>query len=140
MKKIAHLLIISSLFSVLSSGCSGSRKVSGHTNGMLSPCPSSPNCVSSQSNDKKHSIAPITYTEDEAAAENRLVTILTSIKRTNIITRSDGYLHVEFTSLFFRFVWVSANFTLLICYSVPLLSFLNAKIIQCSWFPLVLES
>jgi hypothetical protein len=40
----------------------------GVTNGKLLDCPDSPNCVSSQSNDAEHKIAPLTYTGDPAKA------------------------------------------------------------------------
>jgi uncharacterized protein (DUF1499 family) len=96
-----HLL----LPAVLLIGCSGTRPdVLGVRDRKLLPCPSSPNCVSSQAPDEGHRIAPIPYTGPERDAWSRLIDIITTLPRTKVITDSGTYLHVEFTSLIFRFV------------------------------------
>jgi uncharacterized protein (DUF1499 family) len=76
----------------------------GVTQGKLSPCPDSPNCVSSQSSDPSHFVEPLSYTDSRTEAKIRLLTIIESLPRTQIISNTDNYLHVEFTSLLFRFV------------------------------------
>ena len=77
----------------------------GATDGSLAKCPSSPNCVSTQASDADKSMPAISYIGD---AEQTLKGIRASIEsnftRASLITQSDGYLHYEFTSLFFRFV------------------------------------
>ena len=51
------------LVPVLMVSCSGTRPSTlGVNEGRLSPCPNSPNCVSSQSTDERHGIDPIPYT------------------------------------------------------------------------------
>jgi uncharacterized protein (DUF1499 family) len=76
----------------------------GVTNGKLSPCPSSPNCVCSESDDGEHHIQPFAYTGDGKEALVRVKRIIENEPRTRIVTSRDNYLHAEFTSLIFRYV------------------------------------
>jgi uncharacterized protein (DUF1499 family) len=86
-------------------GCSAYRPLNlGITDGKLSPCPDSPNCVSSQSSDKRHFIEPLRYEGTEQEAMQRLIDVIQGMKRCRIITIEDRYIHAEFTSAFFRFV------------------------------------
>lgn len=86
-------------------GCQSVRPANlGTHDGNLAPCPSSPNCVSSQSSDDAHRIAPLTYSGPAAYAMKRLTAIVQTFPRTSAITISDSYLHAEFTSSLFRFV------------------------------------
>jgi uncharacterized protein (DUF1499 family) len=86
-------------------GCQSVRPSNlGTHDGKLAPCPSSPNCVSSQSPDDAHRIAPLTYSGRAADAMKKLTAIVHSFPRTSVITISDSYLHAEFTSAIFRFV------------------------------------
>jgi len=90
---------------VLLMGCSGTRPVGlGARDGMLLPCPSSPNCVSSQAPDEQHRIAPLAYSGSVDVAMKRLTAVIRSLPRTSVITDTGAYLHVEFTSALFRFV------------------------------------
>ena len=74
------------------------------TNRKLPPCPDSFNCVSSQSTDEAHYIAPLSYEGDATRARQALVSIIQSTDRANIVTAEDNYIRAEFTSLVFRFV------------------------------------
>ena len=86
-------------------GCQGARPAGlGPKDGKLAPCPSSPNCVSSQASDAKHRIDPLSFIGPAADALMRLEGIVRSLPRATMITRNDGYLHAEFTSTIFRFV------------------------------------
>ena len=76
----------------------------GITNGKLAPCPNSPNCVSSQSTDATHKIAPLTFTFSPEKAINNLKQIIESLPRTKIITESQDYLYAEFKSALLGFV------------------------------------
>ena len=76
----------------------------GVTNGKLSPCPESPNCVASQSDDKKHFIAPFSYEGSLAEARESLAALIKSMRRARIVTFKDDYIHAEFASRIFRFV------------------------------------
>jgi uncharacterized protein (DUF1499 family) len=71
---------------------------------MLTACPKSPNCVSSQGADPEHAVAPLTYTGAASAAMADLRKIITGMKRAVIISETNTYLHIEFTSAIFRFV------------------------------------
>ena len=75
----------------------------GITNGKLAPCPDSPNCVSSQSNDSANSIEPLRYSDTQTEAKDRLLGIIESLPRTQIQKNEEHYVHVIFTSLLFRF-------------------------------------
>jgi len=86
-------------------GCKSVRPADlGTHDGKLAPCPSSPNCVSSQSTDDAHRIAPLTYSGRAADAMKKLTAIIQAFPRTSVITVSDSYLHAEVTSAIFRFV------------------------------------
>jgi uncharacterized protein (DUF1499 family) len=99
MKGLVLLLI------VLMFGCSAGRPVNlGTTNGNLLPCPDSPNCVSSQSKDKRHFIEPVRYEGDQQWARDRLIAVIKGMRRSKIETVRDDYIHAEFTSAIFRFV------------------------------------
>jgi len=54
--------------------------------------------------DEDHLIAPFTYEGSAAEARAKLIVILESTKRAEIISSTDNYIHAEFTSLIFRFV------------------------------------
>jgi len=85
--------------------CSGTRPVNlGVTNGLLAPCPSTPNCVSSQSKDPGHAVAALVYTSSPAEAMAKLKRIVQSMPRTKIVNDTPAYLHAEFTSAIMRFV------------------------------------
>lgn len=93
--------------SVLLSACSGTRPTNiGVTNGKLLPCPESPNCVNSQSNNTMHTIKaihfkrPITQTEAITAVKEALITL----PKIEIITETETYLYAEATSKVMRFV------------------------------------
>jgi uncharacterized protein (DUF1499 family) len=76
----------------------------GRHDGKLAACPASPNCVCSFDQDPGHAIAPLRFEDSPEAAWARLRAVLSQMPRTRIVTEEDGYLHVECTSLIFRFV------------------------------------
>ncbi|BAZ30295.1 hypothetical protein NIES4074_27510 [Cylindrospermum sp. NIES-4074] len=76
----------------------------GVRNGRLAPCPSSPNCVSSQSNDPIHQIAPLNFTSAPEQAISSLKIIIQSLPRTKIIQESEDYVYAEFKSALMGFV------------------------------------
>ena len=96
---LASVLVVS-----LFSGCSGTRPSNlGVRDNRLSPCPSSPNCVSSQSNDESRKIDPIRFSSTTAEAVNRLKRVIQGMERTTVVRETLNYLHVEF-STFLGFV------------------------------------
>lgn len=76
----------------------------GISNGHLSPCPESPNCVVSQGGDDTHAIAPITYSSDPETAKETLLKILSVVPRTEIVEQTDNYILAESKSRIFGFV------------------------------------
>jgi len=85
---------------------SGKRPTNlGVKEGKLAPCPGSPNCVSSQApeSDREHQIGAIAY-KSSATALSNLKSVIASMERTKIITATNDYLYVEFTSGLMGFV------------------------------------
>ena len=76
----------------------------GVRDGKLAPCPSTPNCVCSQSEDAGHKIEPLTYKSTPEVAFTQLKQAIASQPRTKIITQSPNYLYAEFTSAIMKFV------------------------------------
>jgi uncharacterized protein (DUF1499 family) len=76
----------------------------GVRDGRLAKCPDSPNCVSTQAEDRDHWIAPLTVQKDSKNAIDVLEGIVLQLPRTQIIEKSPNYLRAEFRSAFFRFV------------------------------------
>jgi uncharacterized protein (DUF1499 family) len=78
----------------------------GVTAGRLAPCPSSPNCVSSQADpaDTAHFIQPLRYDDPSEIAWARLVRLVSTWPRTRMIEVTDRYLHAEVSTLVLRFV------------------------------------
>jgi uncharacterized protein (DUF1499 family) len=70
----------------------------------FSPCPGSPNCVSSQSENKKHFIEPFEYTGNREEARQKLINILEKTKRVLLVKAETDYIHAEYRSFIFRFV------------------------------------
>jgi len=70
----------------------------------LPPCPSSPNCVSSQATDADHAIAPFKIVGNVEEAWTALKKALISQSRTVITDETGNTLHAQATSLVFRFV------------------------------------
>lgn len=72
--------------------------------GKLSPCPSTPNCVSSQSSDEQHYIKPISYQGEPHTAIAALASLINSQERTKIIAEENNYLYAEFASRWMGYV------------------------------------
>ncbi len=90
---------------ILIAGCTGVRPANlGTKDGKLLPCPSSPNCVSSQSADREHAIEPLSFSGTAAEAHAGIKKLILSMKRSRIVEETDNYIHAEFTSAVFRFV------------------------------------
>ncbi len=76
----------------------------GVRDGKLAPCPTSPNCVSTQADDDQHRIAPIVSSLRAADSLRCLKQVLAEMPRVTLITERPDYLHAEFRSALFRFV------------------------------------
>ncbi len=85
--------------------CSTDQSIkTGATSDRLSPCPKSPNCVSSLSEDISHQVEPLTYNATLGEARAKLISVIKSMKRSEIVTAESNYLHATFKSFLFRFV------------------------------------
>ena len=81
------------------SACAGQPPENiGVRDGRLTPCPDSPNCVSSFETDETHGIAAL------AADLDAIEAVLVDMPRTNIVSKQGNYLYVEFTTRVMGFV------------------------------------
>lgn len=70
----------------------------------LKPCPSSPNCVSTQAEDEGHRIAPMRYQREMTEAMARLKQAVSVMSGARVAEEAGPYLRFEFTSRLLRFV------------------------------------
>ena len=70
----------------------------GVQNGRLTPCPDSPNCVSSFATDETHAIEPL------AASLADVERVLLEFDDTNIVSSEGDYLYAEFTTRIMGYV------------------------------------
>lgn len=97
---LTPVLATGSLFSF-----SGDRPTNlGVHDGWLAPCPTTSNCVNSQSQDRKYQVDPLRYKGTAAAAISQLKAAIEALPRTEIIQATDTYLYAEFTSAMMGFV------------------------------------
>ena len=83
-------------------GCAGERPANlGVTNGVLAACPSSPNCISSQTADEQHRIAPLSFTADPETAFAQLLAVLKGRPDTTVLETTGNYLRVELRTTLF---------------------------------------
>ena len=76
----------------------------GVTNGQLVPCPATPNCVTTQAGQPDQRMQPLSYTSAPEAAQERLLQVVQSLPRTQVIENRPGYVAFEFRSAFFGFI------------------------------------
>jgi uncharacterized protein (DUF1499 family) len=97
---IAAIVIGMPLFS-----CAGTRPTNlGVKDSRLAPCPSSPNCVSSDDADTAHRIPAFHLAVPAADAWRAVRSTIANQPRTKIIGETDDYLHAECSSAVFGFV------------------------------------
>ena len=94
--------LITALILTSASGAGGGGP--GVMEGKLAPCPDSPNCVSTQSELKRHAMEPLPYLETREASRERLLNILEGMKRAQIRELTGSYVHVEFRTALWGFV------------------------------------
>ena len=76
----------------------------GVKHGTLTACPSSPNCVNSQADDRQHRIDPLAFSGDAVTAMQKLSAIVAALPRTQVIQSRADYLYVEFSTPLMGFV------------------------------------
>ena len=105
MKAIAFQIIGAALMSMPLFSFAGKRPTHlGVEASRLAPCPSSPNCVSSDAADSTHSVAAFALAIPSRKAWLAARGSVESLPRTKIISETSDYLHAECTSAFFGFV------------------------------------
>jgi len=70
----------------------------------LSPCPNSPNCVSTEDGDPQRTLPPLPYVGTRQESLDRLVRVLRGMKRCTIVSSTAFYIHAECRSAVFGFV------------------------------------
>lgn len=86
------------------SACTGTRPTHiGQLHNMPTPCPESPNCVSSLASDK-HFIAPFQIKGNVESTWLLLNKTVAAYPRATIIESREDYLYAEFRSRLFRYV------------------------------------
>ena len=70
----------------------------------ITPCPKSPNCVSSLARDPGHRLEPLLHDAEDSDALARLRRIIEAMPRTKIVQATPEYLRAEFKSSIFGFV------------------------------------
>ncbi len=101
-KLLAQKLAVLAGVAVILAACTGEPPNNlGVRDGRLALCPTTPNCVSSESKDKEHVIAPLTFSGSPAKAFDRLKKILIKRGDTTVIVDKPDYLRVEFHTRLF---------------------------------------
>lgn len=70
----------------------------------LPPCPTTPNCVSSQASDEDHRVDPLPFDGSGEDALERLADVIGAMPRSRIVERQSAFLHATFSSALFGFV------------------------------------
>jgi len=71
---------------------------------VFTPCPGTPNCVSSMESGTSHYLSPLRYEGTAETARKRLIEVIQGFKRTQIVEDRDVYVRATFTSFLFGFV------------------------------------
>ncbi len=103
-RPLTALLVAVLLTTIGLTGCAGTAPTNiGITDNRLTPCPSSPNCVSSYAQDEGHAIAAIPRSGSIGNTTTELLSVLDNMGAV-VITHQDRYIRAEFTSSLMRFV------------------------------------
>ena len=104
-KKLSFIKIVTLLLCLSMISCSGKRPPNlGVIDSKLSSCPQSPNCVSSDSEDDSHYIAPFQLDTFNSEAWEIAKESVLKLPRTQIIHVTADYLHAECRSALLGFV------------------------------------
>lgn len=83
---------------------SSSPESLGVRDGRLTPCPSTPNCVSSQDDRPGRRVEPLPFEGSLDEARARLLAVLEDLPRAKVVVDEGTYLRAEVTSALLRFV------------------------------------
>ncbi|MBD3196985.1 MAG: DUF1499 domain-containing protein [Candidatus Lokiarchaeota archaeon] len=81
------------------------RKVGLKEGGKFYPCPEKHVCVSSQApkDDEKHYIDPLPLNTSVEEAKKKMIEVINSMSRTEILENNDKYIRAKFTTFLFKF-------------------------------------
>jgi len=97
MKSLAPLAAIAALSMAFLGRCSGGPPAHlGVENGKLAPCPKSPNCVSTQSEDERHGIEALPFRGSRVDTLAAILRVVERMPRTKVVTQREDYVHVEY--------------------------------------------
>lgn len=96
MRKLSALTMV-----ILLTGCTQSYAMKENNPELL--CSSKPNCVSTQELRSDYQVAPFELIS-ESTTINEIEQVALTLKRTKTVNKTDDRLHLESTSLIFRFV------------------------------------
>ncbi|MCF7355189.1 DUF1499 domain-containing protein [Vibrio sp. CK2-1] len=96
MRKLSTLAMV-----ILLTGCTQSYAMKDNNPDLL--CSSKPNCVSTQELRSDYQVAPFELIS-EATTIDEIEQVALTLKRTKTVNKTDERLHLESTSLIFRFV------------------------------------
>ena len=92
-------------FTLVFLSCAGKPPTSLGVHGStLSPCPASPNCISSDATDSSHGTPPFALAIAPAEAWQIARSVVSSLPRTVVVTQTPDYLHAECSSALLGFV------------------------------------
>ena len=102
---MASQRLIAATFTLLLLSCAGEPPASlGLHGSTLSPCPASPNCVSSDAADPSHRVPPFELAIPSPEAWQIAGSAVSSLPRTVVVVQTPDYLHAECSSALFGFV------------------------------------
>ncbi|GGF16544.1 hypothetical protein GCM10010954_13940 [Halobacillus andaensis] len=80
-----------------------SQSYLGVKDGCLAPCPKSPNCVSTQTDQKDKRMEPLPFIINTKKTKDVVKSITQEMKRVEMQDEAENYLHLTFTSKVLRF-------------------------------------
>lgn len=99
----SNLLLATALLGI-AVACGGQPGALASEGESIKPCPSTPNCVSTETTDSVHGMRAVPFTDAPADAQTRARAALLAEPRTRIVLERPGYLRAEARSRIFRFV------------------------------------
>lgn len=100
--KLKGLLLVS--LALVTPAHAESIAITPVNNTPMSPCPTSPNCVNSDSTTKRHGIAPITPTHSLSATWRDIANYITKTDGLKLVEHTDTLIRAEATSSLLKFV------------------------------------
>lgn len=102
--KAVYIALLHLLFTLPLVACSNSPSNLGLFDSQLAPCPSSPNCVSSDAQNSDHYVKPFEIIGSSAKAWLAVRETVSMFPRTKIISEAPDYIHAECRSAILGFV------------------------------------